>query len=247
MDDLLIMQESLSERMKRYEESTANSLPQKCWALIRVDGKSFSSYTKNFSKPFDNDIVYAMDAAAKKLLTSIQGAHLAYTQSDEISVLISNVAATDTQLWFNGKVQKIVSVSASIATAEFNATISREQLALFDARVFHITYDDIPNYFVWRARDAFRNSVQSCAVQFFSPKQLFEKNVQQQIDMMREAANFDYFKAVMPRCQCGNIFCYEKTTVIPDDEDIFVRKKIVEKAAPPNNYEEWLKIIKKTQ
>ena len=112
--------DNLGDRMKGYEDTFRYYLPKKTNLILRIDGKAFHSYTKNCKRPFDDNLMDDMNQTAIKLCEEIQGAKLAYVQSDEISILITDYDDIKTSAWFDNNLQKIVSVSASIATAEFN-------------------------------------------------------------------------------------------------------------------------------
>lgn len=120
------------------------------WTIIRVDGRSFSRFTEaRFDKPFDPRFSEMMQAAAAELMTQLGGV-AAFTESDEISVLLPRE-------WdlFGRKVEKVVSISAGIASASF--TLAASEPAHFDSRVWLGTSeDDVVGYFSWRQADAAR-------------------------------------------------------------------------------------------
>jgi tRNA(His) guanylyltransferase len=120
------MHDALGERIKgQYELRTRYFLPRRTYTLIRLDGKAFHTYTRGLKKPFDLGLFEDIDNAIIALLPHLQGAAFAYTQSDEISVLLTDFSTTGTSAWFDGNVQKMASVSASILTAEFNRLRAR--------------------------------------------------------------------------------------------------------------------------
>jgi len=172
---------SLGDRMKAYEAVTKTSLVPRMPFIIRVDGKAFHTYTRNLSRPFDSNFESVMDHVALKLCDQIQGAVLAYIQSDEISILGYSYRRFSSQCWFGGEVQKMVSVSAAIASSEFTARSGvmwegSIKPACFDSRVFVVPEGEVVNYFVWRQQDAVRNSIQSLAQSLYSHKELHKKN-----------------------------------------------------------------------
>jgi tRNA(His) guanylyltransferase len=166
----------LGDRMKtQYENRTRISLPRRTYTIIRVDGKAFHTFTRHCEKPFDQDLASALWSAAIGLCVQAQGVCFGYVQSDEISVLLQDFATIQTDAWFDGNVQKIASVAASIVTAEFNFAYDRGVggPALFDARVFTIPDPvEVENYFIWRQKDAERNSIQMLARCHFTDGQL---------------------------------------------------------------------------
>lgn len=175
---------SLSSRMKDYESCYGFKIPNRSYVIIRLDGKGFSKYTKNFDKPFDDMLSNVMDTATIELCKYMTPA-FAYTQSDEVSLVFSTIDNIDAEMDFDGKLQKFCSISASKMTAAFNkkmlemlalsmpceslvAAIFSNQLpqidAVFDSRVFVIPdIREVSNYFVWRQQDCTRNSVSMAA------------------------------------------------------------------------------------
>lgn len=120
------------------------------WTVVRVDGRSFTSFTDGrFAKPFDEDFSQLMVGAAEALLGELEGAY-AYTESDEISVLLRPE-------WdlFGRSLEKLVSISAGVASAAFTASCGEP--AHFDSRVWlGTTAADVVDYFSWRQSDAAR-------------------------------------------------------------------------------------------
>ncbi len=171
--------DSLGDRMKDYERITKTTLPRRTYTIIRADGRAFHTYLKGAAKPFDFDFMTDMDHVAKALCEEVSGTAFAYTQSDEISLLLTDFASPGTQPWFGGEVQKIVSTVAATATM---ALCERRpgRPATFDARVFTIADPvEVANYFIWRQRDAVRNSISMAAQAQFSHKSLHGVNTGQ--------------------------------------------------------------------
>jgi tRNA(His) 5'-end guanylyltransferase len=126
-----------------------------------------------------------MDATAKYLCENISGACFAFTQSDEISIVVDR-GTEKTQPWFGGVQAKIVSIAASLATCMYNArTANLDNLAQFDARVFVLpTVLEIVNYLIWRQRDCVRNSIMMVGQSKFSHKQLDGKKTNEVQEML---------------------------------------------------------------
>jgi len=111
--------------------------------IVRVDGRAFHTVLRSAQKPFDPIVVSAMQRVAKSLCNEIQNAKLAYIQSDEISILLNNYEKLETQSWFGNNIQKMVSISAAVATREwhFNPALNPRSTyespqATFDSRIF---------------------------------------------------------------------------------------------------------------
>ena len=168
--------------------------------LIRVDGKAFHSFTKGMSRPFDQVLMRTMDSTAMFLCENIMGCKLAYVQSDEITLLLTDYDTIQTQQWFGGNIQKIVSVTASMATMAFNKfyeqylsvyNLMEEKVyfnkignAMFDARVFQLPKEEVVNNFIWRQQDATRNSIQLVGHSYFSNKEMYKKSCSEIQDML---------------------------------------------------------------
>lgn len=113
--------DDLGLRMKTYyEQIPKTKLMRRMPVAIRIDGKVFHTWTKNFQKPFDEVLIKSMQGTMKYLCENIQGCVFGYTQSDEITLILIDYQKLTSQAWFDYEVQKIVSISASMATMAFN-------------------------------------------------------------------------------------------------------------------------------
>lgn len=185
------MKDPIGDRMKAsYEDRTRYYLPRRTYTIIRIDGKSFHTYTKGCERPFDLSLMYDMDTTTIELCKLIEGVKLGYTQSDEISILLTDFEKVGTEAWYGGNIQKLVSISSSIATANFNAVRALRgigNLAYFDSRTFTIPEPtEVYNYFLWRQKDAIRNSILSTAQANFSHRDLQGKSCKELVPMLLE-------------------------------------------------------------
>jgi len=163
----------LGDRMKSYERVNKLTLPPRSYTLIRVDGRAFHTHLKGAERPFDETVMKAMDAVAKELVKGISGSVFAFVQSDECSLLVQDFTKLNTQPFCGGVEAKLVSLSAAMATAAFNKRYSREKWGLFDSRVWTMSDPvEVANYFLWRQKDAMRNSVSMAAQTWFPHKDL---------------------------------------------------------------------------
>jgi len=175
------MKDALGDRMKNfYENRFKQFLPRRQYTVIRIDGKAFHTFTRGMNRPFDSNLIECMNQTAIYLCSKIQGAKLAYVQSDEISILLTDFDTLKTDAWFDYNLQKMCSVSASMATVAFNTAYKRlfngDKSAEFDSRVMQLpTRMETLNVFRWRQQDAVRNSVQSVAQSLYSQKELHGK------------------------------------------------------------------------
>lgn len=190
--------DKLGLRIKsQYEHRTRTFLPRRTYTLVRIDGKAFHTFTRGFERPYDLDLMKLMDDTAIALCESVQGVKFAYVQSDEISLLMTDFDKINTDAYFDGNIQKITSITASIATAAFNKAMvyleskkvlnkdGQYKTALFDSRVFTIPdRTEVENYFVWRQQDATKNSISMVGQANFSHKELHQKNTSEVQDML---------------------------------------------------------------
>ena len=118
--------DSLGDRMKNYYENRSKTfLTRRTPVIIRIDGKAFHTFTKGFDRPYDEVFHNAMNQTAKYLCENIQGCKIGYTQSDEITLLLTDYDTLTTEAWFDYNVQKMCSVAASMATMAFNKAFTK--------------------------------------------------------------------------------------------------------------------------
>ena len=193
-------------RMKEnYESRSKTFLTRRTPVILRIDGKAFHTYTRGLNKPFDEGLIEDMQEVTKYLCANIQGAKAGYTQSDEISILLTDYDKLTTDAWFNYNVQKMTSISASLTTAKFNqlrqsrliygkeesqitwkTEVENFNLACFDSRAFNIPSSEVANYFIARQKDAVKNSIAMLAQSLYSHKELHKKNGSDMQDMCFE-------------------------------------------------------------
>lgn len=138
------------EEMRKFEVFHSIKVGSDLYPVIRVDGRGFSGLTeKHFAKPFDIEFHRIMVHVAQMLLVEFNGIY-AFTESDEISILLDKNFKI-----FDRELEKLVSLSASIASVAFS-----EQANLrghFDSRIWvGTTEPKVVDYFRWRQTDAER-------------------------------------------------------------------------------------------
>jgi len=209
----------MGKRMKEYEYSYDIRIPRRVPIILRLDGKAFHNLTRNLEKPFDMEFIESMNYTAKCLLEEINDSEFAYVQSDEISLLLTNNKSLCYEPYFNNKLQKIVSVAASIATAAFNDVSPYEQIGLFDCRAFILPEKEVCNYFIWRQKDFTRNSLQSVARSLYSHKQLNSKKSCQLHEMIFEKGiNWNELPISLRRGRCAVRNCNARNEITIDND-----------------------------
>ena len=233
----------LGNRMKRYEEQTTgiNLIPN-LPVYARIDGRAFHTFCRGLKKPFDYSLLVVMQNTTKKLVEQTN-AILGYVQSDEISLGWEDY----TKAPFDGRLFKLESVLASMATAYFINSVydiplvyARDILMnkcekygpTFDCRVFQLpSMEELANSFVWRENDAFKNSVSAVAQANFSHKELQGKNSSEMQEMyfQKTGNNFNDLPDELKR---GTYFKRVLVTKSLDEETL---AKIPENKRPVNN------------
>lgn len=181
--------ENLGDVQKRFEQIEAGrAIMPGIPVLARLDGRSFHNYTRNFRKPFDEQLVHSMIQTTSSLVDEFK-ADVGYTQSDEITLAWINADDDETKLMFGGKFQKLCSLLAAYGSVVFNKTIENFKddgtAASFDCRVWQVPNLKVAaDNFLWREMDATKNSVSMAASHYFSPKQLLGKSTNERKDML---------------------------------------------------------------
>lgn len=197
--------DSLGTRIKGYENISRFYLTKRTPLIIRLDGKAFHTLTRGLEKPWDRDFTNAMLYTMQMLCEQVENVKLAYWQSDEISLLLTDYDRLETEAWFSRNLQKMVSVSASIATHAFNDNFSHPtKVGYFDSRAFTIPKEEVCNYFIFRQNDASRNSVQGLGQANFSHKSLHGLNNSQVQDklMLEKGINWNDTPTIFKRGAC---------------------------------------------
>jgi tRNA(His) 5'-end guanylyltransferase len=243
--------DNLGDRMKGYENITRNHLVRRIPVMIRIDGKAFHTFTRGMEKPFDKILMESMWETVKYLCTNIQGCKLGYTQSDEISLLLTDYEKLDTDAWFDNNIQKMASISSSMATLAFNKNfidivndqygdignsfncdkyISKYNKAIFDSRVFNIPKEEVCNCFIWRQQDATRNAIEAVGRAYFSHKQLYRVNCNQIQEMLFQEKGINFND--LPTYEKRGV-CIVKEQYTLDNEEKTIRSRwIVDKNIP---------------
>ena len=205
----------LANRMKEFYETIPKTrLMRRCPVVVRLDMRAGHTFCRGFERPFDELFIKSMQETAKYMCENVQGCVLSYQQSDEISLILVDYKKLNSSAFFDYEVQKVCSITASIATMAFNKYFEEEvrynsdifyepwnhdekekklfssyfksikKGAMFDSRCFNIPKEEVTNYIYWRQLDASRNSVQMVGQANFSDKELHKKTTNQIQDML---------------------------------------------------------------
>lgn len=205
-------EDALGNRMKAYEArglSLSYVMPGEIM-IARLDGRSFHTFTRGMERPYDQGMTEAMKATMGALVKEF-GATVGYTQSDEITLVW--ITKPRSEIIFGGRVQKIVSQTASSATAEFNDFINENKPGhskasrrpRFDARVFTVpSQEEALNCLLWRQQDATKNAISMAAQSMYSSKQLHGKDGPAMQELMfQNGVNFNDYPPSFKRGTFG--------------------------------------------
>ena len=237
------VRDDLGTRMKTfYENIPKTRLMRRVPVAIRLDGKAFHTFTRGFQKPFDFVLMDTMQQTMKYLCENIQGCVFGYTQSDEITLILVDYQKFTSDAWFDYEVQKLTSVSASMATMAFNKYFSEnvveynlthdplvkrreglldnyisavERGAMFDARCFNIPKEEVTNLIYWRQLDATRNSIQMVGQAHFSHDELQDKTCNMIQDMLMTKYGINWNDFTVP-CKRGTA-CIKVATKVTEN------------------------------
>lgn len=256
----MAVKDSLGDRMKEYYEDRAKTyLTRRTPVIIRLDGKAFHSFTKHLVKPYDAILHNTMNSTMKYLCENIQGCKFGYTQSDEITLVLVDYDKLETDAWFDYAVQKVCSISASMATMAFNKyfrfyrdefvdsvaalqdydteskyldTLCKcvEKGAMFDSRCFNIPLEEVVNCLIWRQQDATRNAIQMLGQCNFSYKELQGKSCNDIQDMLFIQKKINFND--MPTDYKRGTCCYRKKVPCPDRLVGYKSEWVIDKEPP---------------
>lgn len=245
--------DNFGDRMKEYEAAeAARSFMPLLPIYARIDGRCFSGFTAGLKRPYDINITRAMIETTKYLVEETH-ARIGYTQSDEISLTWCQEDYYS-EIFFNGKIHKLCSVLASLATAYFNHfCLSNEALEekalkampVFDCRVFQLPNKmEAANAFLWREQDATKNAISMAARSFYSHNQLHGKNGSEMQEMIfQKGQNFNDYPAFFKRGTFvrrileERLFTEDELAAIPEKhrppkDTLIKRSKVVELEMP---------------
>ena len=244
------MGETLEQKSKRFQEARNYKVNVDKYILVHVDGRSFSKLIKSkFNKPFDKDFIDMMNKTAIFLCENVQGAKIAYVQSDEITLLLKK-DTPEGDVFFGGRLCKMQSIIASLATSEFNRHYIRYnifnkddwseygisdlddelcdlKLAQFDCKVWDVdTANDAFAWFLFRNIDCVKNSKQQFAQTYLSHKELLNLNADEQIAKAMNEKGVDWNQCPQDQ-RFGRVISKEEFEFVGPDGAPYMRSRWV--------------------
>lgn len=191
--------DDLGNRMKAYEApSTGRRVFKGQPLVVRLDGKSFHTFTKGLERPYDQSLSDLMVATMKALVDRFQ-ANIGYTQSDEITLVFLSEPEDRGDLNFDGRLQKIETLTASFASVYFNKHLRNylpqkaDELPIFDSRAFAVpNVQEAYHSLLWRQQDCTKNAISMAAQSMYKQSELQGKNGSELQEMMfQKGVNFN--------------------------------------------------------
>lgn len=203
---------TLEEKCKFYRELTDYRLMPKSYVIVSLDGRSFSNFVKKqFDLPFDDKFIHFMNETTKYVCNNVSNCKFAYTQSDEMSLVLSDIGDNDTDTFFSNRLCKLQSIIASLATGKFNQlmmidllltiddeyekmdAIANQRLVQFDCRAWNVPDDnELYCYFLWRQNDCIRNSKLQVAQIYLDKKVVYNKTTDDLVQILKEEKDIDW-------------------------------------------------------
>lgn len=199
--------DTIGDKYKSLEKEYRNQFEKDKFIILRLDGKSFHTFTKGMKKPFDDRLHTVFSETLKYLCENIDLVKIGYYQSDEISLVLYNDSEKENkEYWFDNKVEKILTIATSICTAKFNeeyrnlGKFGRKDFGFFDARGFIVNnWNEVIEYLIWRVNDSIKNSVylysyEALKNKGYNPtKILLNKSVKDKIELLQKDFNINYY------------------------------------------------------
>lgn len=240
------MNDSFGDLIKSYENvESARTFDPSRPVIVRLDGKAFHTLTKGFDKPFCNRFANWMQDITKNLVEQ-SDALIGYTQSDEITLVFYR-EDQKREMYFGGRIQKLCSVLASMATMYGMKNISQlpsiayNRNIMFDCRAFQVETTQLATFCVsWRILDAYRNAVNAISQAHFTHKQLLNKSSDEKLEMLGELGitlnNFSHYNVygtLFKRTSIARKFTTHEIDALPEkhkakyNPDLIVERSMV--------------------
>ena len=152
--------------MQSYQDAADHKLLARLPLIICVNGRSFAKSTELLDKPYCAKFTECMLSVTLKLCTEVEGAIFAYHFNDEIVIVATNDQTKNTAPWYDNRIQKISSVTSSIATQHFNKCAEAVSLDIvgdpvFTSQVFAVpNVSEAANVMIYKQQANFHTSIQ---------------------------------------------------------------------------------------
>lgn len=236
------MSNKLKDRIDSYRESTDFKLVNRLPIIICINGRGFAKFTSLLDKPYCSTLSEGMSTTMLKLCNEVDGTVFAYQHNDEIVLVARNDQSLETEPWYDNRLQKICSVTSSIATLRFRSYLDTVDLNYVGEPVFTSQVFAVPNIMeaintiVFKQQQNFHTSIQFAC--FYELLKKHDKNaikdmlhglsMDEKIDFLRQECNVDFND--YPHSFRRGTACYKVPKVV--DEGIMKNKWFVNSELP---------------
>ena len=197
----------MKNKYSLFQDAYDIALPPKLPVIISLNIRGAFKATSLLSKPFDINFHNYMIDSANKLVSEVEGTVLCYTFGDEITLICKNDQNINTTPWYDNKIQKLSSITASLATLGFNTSANANESNLitdivFLSNVFIVSnYSDAVNYIVQKQQQSIQKSLYFACFYELLKKEfnkndikdiLFETSSDDKINILKQECNIDY-------------------------------------------------------
>lgn len=206
------MSNKLKDRVESYQAATDYKLLNRVPLIICVNGRGFSKITQLLDKPYCPKFTECMVSTMLRLCTDVEGALFGYQHNDEIVIVTRNDQSNDTNPWYDNKIQKICSVTSSIATMHFNDYAKSAELnvtgePVFTSQVFVVpTIAEAVNTVIYKQQQNFHTSIQfACLYELIKKydknnirEMMSGLNIDEKVDLLAQETEVDFNKYPLP-------------------------------------------------
>jgi len=197
----------LKDRIESYQAVTDHRLMARVPIIVSVNGRAFSRLTQLLEKPFCPKFSECIVSTMLRLCSDVDGTLFAYQYNDEINLVVRNDQSQETIPWYNNQLQKVCSVTSSIATVHFNDCATSIQLDMtgdptFTSQVFTVpNIAEAINTLIYKQQHNFHTSIQfACFYELLKKshdknnirEMLRELNVDEKVDLLRQECDVDF-------------------------------------------------------
>lgn len=223
------MIETLSERQESYQKPFDYQITKRMPVIITVNGRSFRRLTKNLNKPYCQEFSQAMASAMLYSIMEMQGAVFGYQCSDQITFVLRNDQTLESEPWYQNKIQKIVSVTSSLATLGLYKAISNLESkievfgdAIFDCDVMAVPYlAEAVNHIIWKQQLNYKKALTLAAEEELTKKfshkaaikALYQKSMDEKKELLLHHCDID-FEEKYPISFRNGIAAYKAPTLL---------------------------------
>jgi len=240
---------TLKERIVDYESNYDFKLIKKLPLVINLNGRSFKKNTSLLPKPYSTKFFEAICSSVIKLASEIDGTVFVYSFNDEIIIISKNNQTIDTEMWYDGNLQKINSAAASIATLSFYKAAEEFGLNIigdptFISKSFVVpSISEVVNFLIYKQHQAYYSAVSfSCFYELskkfdidYVNKILLNTTIDDKIDILLEKCDIDFNDYPIPFRK--GIGCYRIPKLVkkPNGENELKNKLFIDLNLPSFN------------